>query len=56
MSAPVVEYTIVWGSPVEIAEKVNDLIAKGWQPRGGVVCRAGDGQYLFQALVKEGKQ
>ena len=57
MSAPVVEYTIARGiNPVELAEAVNELIAQGWQPQGGVVCRAENGSYLYQAMVKDGKQ
>ena len=56
MSAPVVEYTIVWGGPVELAEKVNELIAKGWQPQGDIVCQDGESSNIFQVLVKRGKQ
>ena len=57
MSAPVTEYEIARGmSSIELANVVKDLIAQGWQPHGGVACEGGDGVYLYQALVRGGKQ
>jgi hypothetical protein len=46
----VVKYTIVLGgSLAELEKKVNQAIADGWQPFGGVT--AGNEGWLYQAVV-----
>ena len=59
MSEPSVEYVIVYDTSsggLEVA--VNNYIRDGWRPQGGVACdrRNFDNLYLYQALIREGKQ
>ena len=42
------KYVIVQGKNKEFLEQVNELIAKGYKPQGGVVV---DQQFYIQALV-----
>ena len=47
----IVKYKIVLGGSVaELEKRVNEAIAEGWQPLGGVA----DGQegWVYQAMVK----
>ena len=47
----VVKYKIVLGGSVsELEKRVNDAIADGWQPHGGVT--GGQEGWLYQAMVK----
>jgi len=47
----VVKYMVaVGGSLAELEKKVNDAIAKGWQPLGGVT--GGMEGWIYQALVQ----
>ena len=51
------KYTIARGSSsFELAKEVNELIAQGWHPQGGVACEGAESDYIFQALVREGDQ
>ena len=47
----VVKYMIVTGgNPAELEKKVNEAMAQGWQPLGGVT--GGKEGWMFQALVQ----
>ena len=47
------KYKIVWRtSTVDLESLVNDEIAQGWKPLGGL-CYKFDGGMFLQALVKE---
>ena len=49
------KYKIVWHiSIVDLESLVNDEIAQGWKPLGGLCYKFDGGMYL-QALVKGGK-
>lgn len=49
------KYKIVWHtSTVGLESLVNDKIAQGWKPLGGLCYRFGSDIYL-QALIKEGE-
>ena len=47
----VVKYIIViGGSPAELEKNVNEAIANGWQPLGGVT--GGKEGWIYQAMVQ----
>lgn len=49
------EYDVVYASSVEgLIKKVNQMIAEGWQPQGGVTVSTQDDTeyYFYQAVVR----
>lgn len=48
----VTEYKVIQGTNLsELTRLVNELIASGWSPQGGI-CESGDEGYIFfQAMV-----
>ncbi len=54
---PKLEYTIIDGNHESITAKVNEAIAEGWEPQGGITYRPG-GLYInfTQAMVRRQKQ
>jgi hypothetical protein len=46
----IVAYETVSAHPDSLADRVNELIAKGWQPLGGPV--AASSSYFYQAVVR----
>ena len=57
MSNPLQYMVVERHSPNDITKAVNDRIAEGWRPQGGIAYqRVGDTNFYCQALVREGDQ
>ena len=49
----IIEYAIITGkNSQDLTTKVNEKLAEGWRPRGGL---AVNGDQLLQAIVRRGK-
>jgi hypothetical protein len=48
------QYGIAYGATLlELIQRVNDLLAQGWKPQGGVTVVTEDKEYQFiQAVVR----
>lgn len=55
----VIDYTIAVGTfPEQLNDSVKALLAKGWQPTGGVAANTDKegSSYLLQAMIKKEKK